>query len=106
MVIEAPTGVGKTFAYLIPSLLYSVKFWEPVLVSTNTKALQDQIFYKDLAYLKEHSGIDFSYAKLKGRKNYFSISQFFEAYFISCCHSGYHLLSKRYNCSLDLNLEL
>lgn len=83
MVIEAPTGVGKTFAYLIPSLLYAVKFWEPVLVSTNTKALQDQIFYKDLAYLKEHSGIDFSYAKLKGRKNYFSISQFFEAYFSS-----------------------
>lgn len=68
--IEAPTGVWKTFAYLLPSILYSIKYWEQVYISTSTKALQDQIFYKDLKFLKENIAYDFTYSKLKWKRNY------------------------------------
>ncbi|MBW7954707.1 DEAD/DEAH box helicase [Candidatus Gracilibacteria bacterium] len=78
LLIEAPTGVGKTFAYLIPSILKSVKTGEQVIISTNTKNLQDQIFYKDLEFLQKNLGYDFTYSKLKGKKNYLSISKYFE----------------------------
>lgn len=77
VVIEAPTWLWKTFAYLIPSIIYSLKSGEQVIISTNTKALQDQIFYKDLNFLKENLWYDFSFSKLKWRKNYFSISRYF-----------------------------
>ncbi len=77
LVIEAPTWVWKTFAYLIPSINYSLKSDEQVIISTNTKALQDQIFYKDLTFLKQNLWYDFSFSKLKWRKNYLSISRYF-----------------------------
>jgi len=54
IVIEAPTGIGKTFAYLIPAIDFSLNLWEQVYVSTTTKALQDQIFYKDLTFEYRH----------------------------------------------------
>ncbi len=76
VLIEAPTGIGKTYAYLIPSIVWSLNMWETVHISTNTKALQDQVFYKDLSYLQENSGYDFSYSKLKGKRNYFSLTAF------------------------------
>ena len=75
-VIEAPTWVWKTFAYLIPSILYSIKNEEQVYVSTSTKALQDQIFYKDLEFLKNNLWFDFNYSKLKGKRNYFWLFMF------------------------------
>lgn len=78
LVIEAPTWVWKTFAYLIPSIIYALKRQEQVVISTNTKALQDQIFYKDLEFLRKNIWYDFSYSKLKWRKNYFSISRYFD----------------------------
>ena len=74
--IEAPTWLWKTFAYLTPSILHSVKNGEQVFVSTTTKALQDQIFYKDLEFLKNNLNIDFSYSKLKGKRNYFWLFTF------------------------------
>jgi predicted DnaQ family exonuclease/DinG family helicase len=76
IVIEAPTWVWKTFAYLLPSIINSIKTWEQVFVSTSTKALQDQIFYKDLEFLSKKLEIDFSYCKLKWKANYISISSF------------------------------
>lgn len=76
--IEAPTGVGKTFAYLIPSLLKSLKHDEQVVISTNTKALQDQIYYKDLQFLEQNFPYTFQYSKLKWRKNYLSVLRYFE----------------------------
>lgn len=79
--IEAPTWVWKTFAYLIPSILKSLKTKEQVIISTNTKALQDQIFYKDLQFLEQNLEYKFQYSKLKWRKNYFSISRYFEFIF-------------------------
>ncbi len=70
VVIEAPTWVGKTFAYLLPSILYSIKTGEKVFISTNTKALQDQIIYKDLEFFKQNLKYDFNFSKLKWKSNY------------------------------------
>ena len=74
--VEAPTWVWKTFAYLLPSILYSIKTWEQVFISTTTKALQDQIFYKDLKFLQDNLECNFSYSKLKWKRNYFSLFSF------------------------------
>ena len=66
LVAEAGTGTGKTFAYLVPALLAGGK----VLISTGTKALQDQVFGKDLAAVRKALGLDIEVALLKGRQNY------------------------------------
>ena len=65
-VIEAGTGTGKTFAYLIPSLLYGKK----TLISTATKTLQDQLVNKDLPLLIQALGLSTQVQNLKGRSNY------------------------------------
>ncbi len=64
--VEAGTGTGKTLAYLIPAL-YSRK---RVIVSTATKNLQDQLFSKDLPFIREHLFSDLSVTYMKGRQNY------------------------------------
>jgi ATP-dependent DNA helicase DinG len=66
LVVEAGTGVGKTFAYLVPALLSG----ERVLVSTATKALQDQLFARDLPRLAAAFGLPVKLALLKGRASY------------------------------------
>ena len=66
LVVEASTGVGKTFSYLVPALLSG----ERVLVSTATKALQDQLFGRDLPRLVQALGIPVRTALLKGRSSY------------------------------------
>ncbi len=76
IVIEAPTGVGKTFAYLFPSIIHSIKTGEQVYISTSTKALQDQIFYKDLEFLSKKFEHPFSFTKLKWKANYIGVSAF------------------------------
>jgi ATP-dependent DNA helicase DinG len=67
LVVEAGTGTGKSLGYLVPAVAAGAK----VVVSTATKALQDQLATKDLPFLHDHLGIDFTYALLKGRSNYF-----------------------------------
>jgi len=66
LVAEAGTGTGKTFAYLVPALAAGGK----VLISTGTKALQDQVFGKDLAAVCAALGSNVELALLKGRQNY------------------------------------
>jgi ATP-dependent DNA helicase DinG len=66
LVVEAGTGVGKTFGYLVPALLSGQR----VLVSTATKTLQDQLFKRDLPRLKEALQVPVSLALLKGRSSY------------------------------------
>jgi len=66
LIAEAGTGTGKTFAYLVPALTAGGK----VLVSTGTKALQDQVFRKDLAVLCAALDPSIEVALLKGRQNY------------------------------------
>jgi ATP-dependent DNA helicase DinG len=66
VIIEAGTGTGKTLAYLLPALVHGRR----VLVSTGTKTLQDQIFYKDIPLLETVVGRPVRAAYLKGRNNY------------------------------------
>ncbi len=66
LVVEAATGVGKTFAYLVPALLAG----ERVLLSTATKALQDQLFGRDLPRLVQALAVPVRTALLKGRSSY------------------------------------
>ena len=66
LVVEAGTGIGKTFAYLVPSLLSGKR----VLLSTATKTLQDQLFSRDLPLLTAALGITARVAMLKGRSSY------------------------------------
>ena len=66
LVVEAGTGVGKTFSYLVPALLSG----ERVLLSTATKTLQDQLFGRDLPRLAQALGLPVRMALLKGRGSY------------------------------------
>jgi ATP-dependent DNA helicase DinG len=66
VIIEAGTGTGKTLAYLLPALVHGQR----ILVSTGTKTLQDQIFYKDIPLLENVLGRPIRAAYLKGRNNY------------------------------------
>ncbi len=66
LLCEAGTGTGKTLAYLVPAILSGRR----VVVSTATKALQEQIYAKDLPLLATHLGVEFSAALMKGLSNY------------------------------------
>lgn len=66
LIVEAATGTGKTLAYLVPALLSGKR----VIVSTGTKALQEQLFYRDIPFLAEHWHEEVDAVLLKGRRNY------------------------------------
>lgn len=66
LMVEAGTGIGKSFAYLLPALLCG----ERVVISTATKNLQDQLFEKDLPQLQRILGSRVPAARMKGRENY------------------------------------
>jgi len=70
LMAEAGTGTGKSFAYLTPAVLFSIAEKSRVVVSTNTKNLQDQLFNKDLPFLEKSLPFKFQAALLKGRGNY------------------------------------
>ncbi len=70
LMVEAGTGIGKSLAYLAPALTFAVENKTPVVISTNTKNLQSQLFEKDLPLVQKALGIDFKAALLKGRRNY------------------------------------
>ncbi len=75
LVAEAGTGVGKTFAYLVPLLLAGSR----ALVSTATKSLQDQLFLRDLPRLREALGVPLTLALLKGRSSYLCLHRLAQA---------------------------
>ncbi len=66
LVVEAGTGTGKTFAYLLPALMSGRK----TIISTGTKALQDQLYHRDLPLIGQAVGRPVTTALLKGRANY------------------------------------
>ncbi|WP_206952294.1 ATP-dependent DNA helicase [Trinickia acidisoli] len=66
LIVEAGTGTGKTFAYLVPAMLWGGK----VVVSTGTKHLQDQLFQRDIPTVRDALAVPVSVAMLKGRANY------------------------------------
>jgi ATP-dependent DNA helicase DinG len=75
LVAEAGTGVGKTFAYLVPTLLSGAR----ALISTATKSLQDQLFLRDLPRLREALKVPASIALLKGRGSYLCLHRMNQA---------------------------
>jgi ATP-dependent DNA helicase DinG len=70
LAVEAGTGVGKSLAYLIPSILYAVGERKKAVISTHTINLQEQLIEKDLPMLAAILPVRFSYTMLKGRQNY------------------------------------
>jgi len=70
LIVEAPTGVGKGLAYLIPAVHWAIQNGVRVVISTNTINLQDQLITKDIPALRGALGLDFRAAVLKGRSNY------------------------------------
>jgi len=76
LMIEAGTGTGKSMAYLVPAIMWSALNREKVIVSTNTKNLQEQLFRKDLPFLEDSLKFNFKKALLKGRSNYLCLRKF------------------------------
>ena len=91
LLVEAGTGTGKSLAYLLPAIMHAVETGEPVVVSTDTIALQDQLYRKDLPDLKRalvqmaeqepdlRAVADFQPTVLKGRTNYLCLRRWFLA---------------------------
>ena len=72
LLVEAGTGTGKTLAYLIPAVLSGQR----VVISTGTKNLQEQLFYKDLPLLRKALKVPFTACLMKGRANYLCLTRF------------------------------
>lgn len=78
--IEAPTGTGKTLAYLIPAILYARSHAAQVTISTSTKTLQDQIINDLNQRFKPYFPISFKFAVLKGQDNYLCLRRLWDIY--------------------------
>jgi Zn-dependent protease len=70
LIVEAGTGIGKSLAYLLPSVLWSINAGHKVIVSTHTINLQEQLKNKDIPLAAKISGRDFSSSVIKGRSHY------------------------------------
>ena len=70
LAVEAPTGIGKSLAYLLPAILLRARGSGPILVSTHTKTLQDQLLTRDVPLALRAAGIPLRVVTLKGRQAY------------------------------------
>ena len=70
LLVEAGTGTGKTMAYLVPAIAYATATGKRVVISTGTKALQEQLMEKDIPFLQKIMPKKFKAAYMKGRSNY------------------------------------
>lgn len=75
LIVEAGTGVGKSMAYLLPAVLWSLTQDEKVIIAAHTIALQEQLLNKEAVFLKYDIDLEFKTAVLKGRSNYFCMSK-------------------------------
>ena len=75
LVVEAGTGTGKTLAYLLPAIAAGKR----VVVSTGTKNLQEQLFFKDVPFLEQHLGAKLRVCYMKGRNNYLCRQKVYDA---------------------------
>jgi ATP-dependent DNA helicase DinG len=75
LIVEAGTGTGKTLAYLVPSILSGKR----VVISTGTKALQEQLFFKDLPFLQSMFAEPIEASYMKGRQNYLCRQKLYDA---------------------------
>lgn len=75
LIVEAGTGTGKTLAYLVPAILSGRR----VIVSTGTKTLQEQLFFKDIPFLQQHFQQPLRACLMKGRANYLCRQKVYDA---------------------------
>src|SRR3954454_13838827 len=75
LIVEAGTGTGKTLAYLVPALLSGKR----IIVSTGTKNLQEQLFFKDVPFLQQHFSRPLKVCYMKGRGNYACRQKIYDA---------------------------
>src|SRR5690348_14840249 len=73
LIAEAGTGVGKSFAYLVPAILAAAESGKKVVVSTHTISLQEQLLEKDIPFLRSVMPQEFTAVLVKGRSNYISL---------------------------------
>ena len=73
LMVEAGTGVGKSFAYLVPAIQAAAELGKKVVVSTHTINLQEQLYSKDIPFLRSVLPFEFSAALVKGRAQYLSL---------------------------------
>jgi ATP-dependent DNA helicase DinG len=73
LMVEAGTGVGKSFAYLVPAILAATESGKQIVVSTRTINLQEQLIGKDIPFLQSVMPREFAPLLVKGRSNYVSI---------------------------------
>src|SRR5215468_7468719 len=75
LIVEAGTGTGKTLAYLVPALLSGKR----IVVSTGTKNLQEQLYFKDVPFLQQHFPRPLKVSYMKGRSNYLCRQKLYDA---------------------------
>src|SRR5262245_56218512 len=75
LIVEAGTGTGKTLAYLVPAILSGRR----IVVSTGTKNLQEQLFFKDIPFLQRHFERPVKACYMKGRSNYACRQKIYDA---------------------------
>ena len=75
LIVEAPTGVGKSLAYLAPAIMCALEQKRKAIVSTHTKNLQEQLLHHDIEIVRSLLGTDFHAVVLKGRGNYLCTSR-------------------------------
>jgi ATP-dependent DNA helicase DinG len=75
LIVEAGTGTGKTLAYLVPAILSGKR----IIVSTGTKNLQEQLFFKDIPFLQKHFPRPIEVCYMKGRNNYACRQKIYDA---------------------------
>ncbi len=75
-IVEAGTGTGKTLGYLVPLVLSGKK----AVISTGTKNLQEQVFFKDIPLLEKATGLDVDAMLMKGRKNYLCLHRYHQVF--------------------------
>lgn len=78
LLVEAPTGTGKSFAYLIPTILYAARNQMRAVIATANIALQEQLVEKDLPFLRKLLPVAFKYALIKGRGNFLCADKLLE----------------------------
>jgi ATP-dependent DNA helicase DinG len=75
LIVEAGTGTGKTLSYLVPAILSGKR----IVVSTGTKNLQEQLFFKDIPFLQKHFSKPIQVCYMKGRNNYACLQKIYDA---------------------------
>ena len=75
LLVEAGTGTGKTLAYLVPAIFSGKR----VVISTGTKNLQEQLFFKDIPFLQQHFEQELRGCYMKGRSNYACRQRIYDA---------------------------